>query len=320
MNKNILRLLLVPIFLTGCGYFAVHFAPEKLPSKTRTHAAEQADDLFWKTLHGGQYEQIQTVLNALTAAYLKDPNDAITAAHIGWMHAWRLSEQARMTKIPATITDDAVLSRKYFEEAVRLNPDDARYLGFLGALTLAEGSIHKDEKLVRKGYYILLDSIHAWPEFNYFTAGYVMSRLPSDSEKFREGLEWQWKDFEVCSGEKPDRTNPDYARYMALYTTEGKKRVCWNSWIAPHNFEGFFLNMGDMLDKSGDWRTAQKIYANAKLSADYERWKFRGILEERIAQAEFNVARFNAPPDVTGRITNPIMLQSAFACAACHQE
>jgi len=39
---------------------------------------------------------------------------------------------------------------------------------------------------------------------------------------------------------------------MSKKTKEGKKRVCWNSWIAPHNFEGFFLNMGDMLVKSGD--------------------------------------------------------------------
>jgi hypothetical protein len=59
---------------------------------------------------------------------------------------------------------------------------------------------------------------------------------------------------------------------MRPYSTDGKKRACWNSWIAPHNFEGFFLNMGDMLVKVGDWRTAQKIYANAKLSPDYANW------------------------------------------------
>src|SRR5260221_633334 len=79
-----------------------------------------------------------------------------------------------------------------------------------------------------------------------------------------------------------DRRNPDYARYMALVTTKGPKRVCWNSWIAPHNFEGFFLNMGDMLVKAGDWQTAQKIYGNAKLTPEYGQWKFRQMLEDRI--------------------------------------
>lgn len=85
------------------------------------------------------------------------------------------------------------------------------------------------------------------PEFNLFTGGYVFSRLPADSPQFQEGLAWQWRTLDHC-------------------IEEGKKRACWNSWIAPHNLEGFFLNMGDMLVKSGDWQMAQKIYANARLS------------------------------------------------------
>ena len=319
MNRNAWWLVLIAGLAAGCAYVAVQSAPEKAPSTARSKAAEQADTFFWSTLQGGQYDQIPVVLNALTAAYLENPNDAITAAHIGWMHVWRLSERARMAEIPATITDDAVLSRRYFEEAVRLNPTEARYLGFYASMLLAEGAIHKDEKLTRKGYFTLQDSIKAFPEFNYFTAGYVMSDRPRDSERFKEGLEYQWLNVDVCVGEKVDRRNPDYQKYMRLKTSEGPKRVCWNSWIAPHNFEGFFLNMGDMLVKSGDWQTAQKIYANARLSGEYAQWKFRDVLEERIVQAEANVAMFNAPPDAAGRMAKPIMVRSAFSCVGCHQ-
>lgn len=320
MNKNIWWLLLIVSFVTGCAYFAVQFAPEKLPSTTRSNAAEQADALFWKTLHDGQFDQIPVVLNALTAAYLENPNDAITAAHIGWMHVWRLSERVRMAEIPATITDHAILSRRYFEEAVRLNPMESRYLGFYASMLLTEGAIHKDEKLTRKGYFTLLNAIKVFPEFNYFTAGYVMSNRPHDSERFKEGLEYQWLNLDVCVGGRVDRQNPDYQKYMHLETKEGPERACWNSWIAPHNFEGFFLNMGDMLVKSGDWQTAQKIYANARLSPDYAQWKYRDVLGERIAQAEANVTLFNTPPDATGRAAKPIMFQSAFSCMGCHQK
>ena len=112
----------------------------------------------------------------------------------------------------------------------------------------------------------LLAAIDGWPEFNLFTAGYTMSRQPADSERYKQALEWQWETLDVCVGEKINRADPGYAKYMSLATTEGRKRVCWNSWIAPHNFEGFFLNMGDMLVKAGDWQAAQKIYANAELS------------------------------------------------------
>jgi len=185
------------------------------------------------------------------------------------MHIWRISENARLAKVPASITDDAVLAHKYFGEASQLQPAEARYRGFLASSMLAEGNVHKDEALTRRGYYTLLDSVAAWPEFNLFTAGYVMSRQPAASARFKQAVEWQWQTLDLCTGAKIDRRDPDYAHYMQLETTAGQKRVCWNSWIAPHNFEGFFLNMGDMLVKAGDWETAQKIYAAARLSRTY---------------------------------------------------
>jgi hypothetical protein len=130
-------------------------------------------------------------------------------------------------------------------------------------------------------------------------------------------LEWEWRNLDVCAQEKIDRANPDYSKYMSSETKEGPKRVCWNSWIAPHNFEGFFLNMGDMLVKSGNWQTAQKIYATAKLSREYGSWKFQSVLEDRIKLAQSNVALFNAR-DETAKST--IMINTEFSCMGCHQQ
>src|SRR6185369_7714186 len=133
----------------GCGSLAVWSAPEKTKSATRTPAAERADALFWRTLHGGAYDQIPQSLTALKAAYLADPNDSITAAHVGFMHIWRLAERARMAcGAGPEITDAAVLARQYFEEAVRLDPREARSLGFSASLLMTEGPIHKADKLV----------------------------------------------------------------------------------------------------------------------------------------------------------------------------
>jgi hypothetical protein len=305
------------IALTNKDRLAVQLAPQKQAATSRSEAAVKADELFWQTFHQGDYEQIPQALEVLTAAYLETPNDAITAAHIAWLHNWRIAERARLDSVPATITDDTILTRRYFQEAVKLDPSEARYLGFLAGHTLAEGTLHQDEKLTREGYFLMLDAIKAWPEFNLFTGGYVMSRLPADSPQFREGLEWQWRNLDECIGGKLDRANPDYAPYMALETREGRKRVCWNSWIAPHNLEGFFLNMGDMLVKSGDWQTAQKIYANAKLPKAYASWKYQAVLDDRIKQAQANVALFKAP---NGTPEARIMINSEFACMACHQQ
>lgn len=303
--------------LAGCAYVAEHSAPEKQAVTSRKPDALKADELFWSTLHGAQYDQISAALEVETAAYLQSPNDAVTAAHVGWLHIWRISERRRLASVPATITDDSTLSRQYFEQAVTLNPGEARYLGFLASATLAEGNIHHDERETRHGYFLLLDSVKAWPEFNLFTAGYVMSSQPAKSERFKQALDWQWQTLDVCVGEKVDRKTAAYAKYMKLETDKGTKRVCWNSWIAPHNFEGFFLNMGDMQVKAGDWQLGQQLYANAKLSPTYAQWNYRQVLEDRIRDAQLNVAAFNTPQGAANG--NPMMGSSTFACVACHQ-
>lgn len=299
---------------------AVWLAPDKTPTRSADmpEKAKAANTKFWDAFHGGRYEQLPEVLEALTAAYIENPRDATTAAHIGFAHVWRLNEQGRLETPSATITDHIVLSRKYFAEAVRLAPDDWRFRGFLASMELAEGALHADEKLTRRGYFNMMQSIKGWPEFNLFTAGYVMSRLPVDDSKYADGVEYQWQTLDVCAEEKVDRRTAQYDKYMAKETTTGIKRPCWNSWIAPHNFEGFFLNMGDMLVKQGDPATARRIYANAKLSKTYEAWAFKAVLNDRIAQAEENVALFRKPQP--SEKTRTMMISSTFACTGCHQQ
>lgn len=316
---SVTALVALPTSFTWAG------PQKKTASETRSESATAASDFFWQAFHNGLYELIPDVLNALTAAYLNDPNDATTAAHIGAAHTWRLNERVRLDPIPATITDDATLARKYFQEKVRLDPRDAHYIGFLGSLMMSEADIHGDQKQLQQGYKTLVKSTKLYPEFNYVTAGLaitggVVENLPTaDSEIFRTALEWQWNTMELCLGAKIDRSNPDASPYLDRYTNEGPKKVCWNGEIAPHKFEGFYLNMGDMLVKSGDWQTAQKIYANAKLSSAYDKWQFAEVLEKRILEAQANVAMFNMPPNANGQYEKPMMAQSSFSCTGCHQ-
>jgi hypothetical protein len=296
---------------------AIWLAPAKMASKTISEKSKTANERFWSAFHGGRYDDISGVLEALTAAYLENPSDAETAAHIGFSHVWRLSERARLETRSAAITDEAVLARKYFSEAVRLVPDDERFRGFYASMELGEGAIHGDEKLKRRGYFDMLKAIKGWPEFNLFTAGYVLSALPVTDGKYADAVEYQWQNLDICVDEKVNRSMPDFTKYMAKETTTGPKRACWNSWIAPHNFEGFFMNMGDMIVKQGDVATARRIYADAKLSKTYGDWAFRSILEDRIVQAEDNVALFRNPRPAEKIRT--MMQASTFACMGCHQ-
>jgi hypothetical protein len=311
-------LLALTLLIAACAQIAIVSAPKKLAVVERTSAAEQADKVFWDAFRGGNYNEIDAVLKQLTAAYLGSPGDAKTAAHIGWAHIWRFAERVREEPLSATIVDDAMLARRYFDEAVRLDPADARYRGFLAASMLSEGTIHQDERLKRTGYYAMKEAVEAWPEFNLFTRGYVMSQLPSDNKHYLEAIEDQWANLDKCIGARLDRHNPNYAPFMTRETNVGVKRACWNSWIAPHNFEGFFLNLGDMLVKANDPTTARQIYAQARLSKEYGNWPYREVLERRIVDADANVERFRSPK--AGDKERRMMIESSFACSGCHQE
>jgi hypothetical protein len=102
--------------LTNPDRIVVWQAPKKQAAQARSEAAQKADELFWQTFHQGEYEKIQPALDVLTAAYLQTPNDAVTAAHIAWLHNWRTAERARLASVPATITDDTMIARGIFRK------------------------------------------------------------------------------------------------------------------------------------------------------------------------------------------------------------
>jgi len=82
IRRTMLQLLLLSLLpLAGCGHLAVMFTPEKKPSPSQIPSAVAANEYFWKALHAGSYDDIPQTLTALTAAYLENPNDAVTAAH-----------------------------------------------------------------------------------------------------------------------------------------------------------------------------------------------------------------------------------------------
>jgi hypothetical protein len=100
LMKTLPVLLLFSLLLGGCEHIAVALAPDKPVSTTRTEAAVKADQLFWNTLHTGDYAGIPPTLDALLAAYLKDPGDATTAAHVGFLHVWKNRVREHFSRLP----------------------------------------------------------------------------------------------------------------------------------------------------------------------------------------------------------------------------
>lgn len=292
-------------------------ATAKAASRSRTAAAEGASSAMWSALHAGDYQAIEGVSLALNAAYLQDPHDPTTAAHIGFVQMWRVSESARLGKPDPTLVQSMAVARRFLEESLRLDDSDARYQGFRATTRLVESAMHRDDALRQLGMADMQDAVRAWPQFNLFTLARSLSGAPAGSPMFQQAIDALWQAQDLCINGKLPRDNPDMAPFMKLETTAGPNRVCWNSWMAPHNFEGFFLEWGDYLVKKGDVEIARKIYANARLAGSYAMWPYRDLLESRIREADMNVARFNASAGAPNHVA--IGRASPISCVACHQ-
>lgn len=279
------------------------------------------NEYFWKQFHEGNIENIDNIISKLENKYKKDSTNLITNSHLGFAHIWALSEYKRIPNVGANVTDHAYLSYKHFSKAYELNPNDKRVLGFLADAQMAYGSIINSSKMQRKGYFKGLKSISEWPEFNKFTIGVTFSNSRPTSKIFKKSLEWQWTTLEDCYTNEIDRTNPDIKEFIKKDISghnPGKDRACYNNWIAPHNIEGYFLHMGDMIIKTGDFKTAIKIYELAKSSPNYESWVFKDLLEKRILNAESNTKLFLERTQ-KNEIDSMIITNSGSLCISCHK-
>ena len=322
---RIFKLALIGLVVfSGCSVKTVNRSKNNINSTQSSALSTHANNYFWKNFHAGNYANLDSVLFYLMAAYNENPNHVETAAHLGFTHIWALSERDRNDMPDPRIVSHATLSAKYFGEAYQLKPDDMRILGFLADVKMVVANTSDDKKLSKEGYFDGIKSIRGWKEFNYFTVGYVLSQLDHTAWQYKKGLKWQWKTLDACYHEKFDRANPDIKKYLPLEEQDANKlktkRACWNSWIAPHNVEGYYLNMGDMLVKSGDWQKGIQIYNLAKQVPQYDSWAYQDVLEKRIKSAEQNIQKFRTPLNllVKNSVDNVMLINSEIACMACH--
>lgn len=291
---------------------------------TQSLRAEAADNYFWEQFHAGNYDSIPTILDKLTSVYMDNPNDIRTINHLAFTHMWALSEH-RNSNGGARIIDHATLAQKYFGESYLMNPHDTRILSFLSSVKMVNGKICGDEQLSKEGYLNALKAIREWEAFSSFSLAYTLSRLPSTDKKFSEALILMQTLAERYSSNF-DANSPGTQRQIARiellrHSDQSKDRVFYNSWIAPHNVEGFFMAYGDMLVKSGRWEDAISVYQLSRYVEQYNDWDYKDVLQRRIDNARRNVELFAKPVARDRRVDvdDAILAETGIACRSCHQ-
>ena len=301
-------------------HLAIQTAAPKSPVASESELAARATRAFRAALYDADYHAIPEAQRLLTAAYLENPRDGEIALLLAHSHLWLLAERSRNEVLgeqsDPQITDHALLADHYFDEAGRLRPDDDRVDGWQGAVRLALGSIHADERSTREGYFQLRESVRAYPEFNGFSAAYPMADQPRESERFAEAIDWIWRNIETCSIGELNRATFDLTSFRLEGPADDRLRTCWNTTLVPHNIEGFFLVAGDMFTKAGDLASARRAYRVAQSVPSYSEWRYAPVLEARVAKLDDRAFAFT---HARGAEEEPeMMFGSDYACTGCH--
>ena len=322
-----LSLVIFVILQSSCAFF-LSYIKDKKPSSAETQEALQANEFMWTQFHLGNYDSIPVILDKLNNAYKHDPNDADVSAHLGFIYLWAFSERIR-NHHQERILENIFLSNRFFKEAIVLNPKDTRLYGFQSAVQMCEGALTNNFEMLAQSYFASLQAVRKWSQFNKFALSYVESQLDTGSRMYKQGLRYQWQIIDECTKEKltEEKIMNDPAKELtALYdqidtSNDPKiKRACGNSWIAPHNWEGFFLNFGDMLVKAGKPEQAKVMYSAVKISPSYPEWIYKDVIDKRIAEMEMNVHAFNRKQNLTElKDSRQMMINSEFSCTGCHQ-
>lgn len=307
--KKVIVCVLLGIISAGCSVIIPKFITKKEAKLCVKPECMEADKYFWDNLHAGNYDSIPKILDRLKGVYYENPGDYKLLAHIGFTHAWAIAEEEKLENSSASIIDHASLARQYFKDAFELTPeDDWRLYGFYASFIMAEGTIHGNEKQVVEGYFEMKKAVKKYPEFNLFTKAYSIM----NGDRRAEAIQDLWKNLDVCVGEKVDRDNLDYRKYQGLKDVESKMSTCWNTWIAPHNLEGFFLIFGDLLLEENDRPRALMMYRNATYTDNFDNWKYKENVLQRISLLENAIAQ---DKEKAG-----IMAHDYDACMVCHEE
>lgn len=326
-KKIFVRLTLLGLAVVAFVY--VVFMPPKsvpmeLPIAEKSAAARQATEEWWQVFHADSSDKLPEVLAKLTAAHDAGPPDALLSTIVAGAHLWRFITRHRTGLSRDEVVETLEASRRYAEEAIRLDPaDDTSTAPSIVSLTTWTLNVLEDRPEANADVDIdVLERSLVYPEFAGFIQGWLIAAMHRPGDRYFDQVELGFDVvLDACASPLPI---PDPPRFTKLLHTIFALRVwrspvCYEDVAAPHNIEGMFFAMGDAWLKAGDVDRARLWYENVKTGPRYDSWKYKDLLADRLNNLERYRRKFL---DDTGKIlgvVEPAMqFQSEHSCGVCH--
>ena len=304
------------LLLLGCAeFFAVKFAPARVPEVSEAEDAVAARAAFWTMFGDNRILDLPSVTAQLTAAYLGHPQDPTLARLLGHAHFLWFVERERLGPSDATITDHAVLSEHYFAQAALLDPEDHRIHAWWGGSQLVVAQLRGDDADQRRGYFETMRGVEGYPAYNLVTTAFIFGLPPKDSPAFPTALASIWGAIDQCAGTEVDRDHFEVASFRDRSPRPPRDagEVCWNDPERyPFNQQGIVLQLGELLLKAGETERARQVYSQLAETEGFEDWPLKHLAQDRLDHLDAYAARWNTdtPP--------PYLLTSGHSCTVCH--
>lgn len=275
-------------------------------------------DAFWATFHAGDIDGLKAVQAQLVAARAATPNDPGLSIVVGMSYVWANAENARATT-PMTLPemqDAARATLANLQDGTKLAPNEPRAWAHLGTAMVTIGGATGNTAMRDQGQAMVVEkTMPVEKAEGAFALAAAMSQAPLGSAGFDQSIEYFFTAFEDCLGKKLDRSDPDFSGYDAKRTTARPKDVCFNQPHWPHAEEGNFLVFGDTLVKANKIVAAKKAYAAALAVPEAGTWKYKSVVEGRLAEDLTQRMRSYRVPGATAASVGA----SPFNCVQCHQ-
>jgi hypothetical protein len=277
---------------------------EGIVSRRPSEAAAAGEAAFWDTLWADA-PRADEALRLLARAVRRDPRDGRSQFLLGMLRLYRSTVACAEFDF-ANLCDagkaEGLAAVEPLDRAVPLLPEDTRIAGFAAAATYAAGYVRGDEAQRMLGLQRIDAAVAANPLFNSFDLFAVVAPVePGGTDYYRErvlGLvDFIFEENPTCPATIPE--------------------ICANAGMAPHNFEGSLLLLGDIYAKGGELAKAQQWYALARAVGKASGYRYQAVADERAATAAERVALYQ---DADPNNDPPLLGGGGGSCVHCHNK
>jgi len=268
-----------------------------------TAAAAEGEAAFWDTVWDVA-PRAEVALRLLQRAVRERPHDGRSQFLLGMLHLYRSTTACAdfdFARLCDAAKAEGAAAQAPLDRAADLLAHDTRIAGFAAAATYANGYVHGDADLQALGQRRIDAAVAANPLFNAFDLFAVVAPITPGGSPYYQQTILPLVDF-VFSDPGCILTLPE---------------ICTNAGMAPHNFEGTLVLLGDIYAKGGRLASAQLWYGLARASGAASRWRYQAIADDRVANAAARVALY---ADADSLNDPPLLGGGGASCRYCHNK